>query len=191
MKEFLQSQLKEIRQNKLRVGLLTLILFGTMIYATVYFDTGEEIKLDEPAENVSVKNISPTNEKVKAVIGASNEEFYIYNPFQNPEPPPEKVEEPAQVEEVPVKVEEKVLPPAEPVIVEKVEEVPKPPEEKFILRGTALGNEKSALVEKIVNGKTEMLFLKIGDKINGKTISDIDKNFIKFDDDSTLMIEME
>ena len=185
MKDFLKSQLDEIRQNKLRVGLLTLILLSTLIYATTNFDTGEEIKLDEPAENVPVKNISPTNEKVKAVIGASNEDFYIYDPFQNPNPPAEKIEE------VPVKVEENILPPAEPVIVEKVEETPKPPEEKFILRGTALSDEKSALVEKIVAGKTEILFLKIGDKINGKVISDIDKNFIKFDDDSTLIIEME
>ena len=190
MKEFFKAQFDEIRQNKLRVGLLTLIFLGTLIYAATDFETTEEIKLDEPAENLPVKNISPTNEKVKAVIGASNEEFYIYDPFQNPAPPAEKVE-PVKVEEV--KVEEKVTPPVEPVIVtpiEKVEEVPKPPEEKFILRGTALGNEKSALVEKFVAGKTEILFMKIGDKINDKIISDIKSDCIVFDDETTMNIEI-
>lgn len=191
MKEFLKSQFDEVRQNKLRVGILTLILLGTLIFAANDFEKAEEIKLDEPATNSTSKNFSPTNEKIKAVIGASNEEFYVYNPFQNPSPPAEKVEPPAKVEETPVKVEEKVPPPviiAPPV--EKVVEVPKPPEEKFILRGTALGTEKSALVEKIVEGKSEMLFLKIGDKINGKIISDIDTDFIKFDDGSIINIEI-
>lgn len=189
MKDFLKSQLDEIRQNKLRIGLLTVIFLGTIIFAAVDFESGEEIKLDEPkknlpaTENLPAKNIPVTSEKVKAVIGADVEEVYIHDPFYNPAPPAKKVE-------VPVKVEEKVLPPVEPVIVpQPVKEEPKPPEEKFILKATALGETKTALIEKIVEDKVETLFLTIGDKIGDKTISEIENNFIKFDDDSTMMIE--
>lgn len=189
MKDFFKAQLDEIRQNKLRIGLLTVIFLGTIIFWTMNFESGEEIKLDEPAKNLSAtenlpaKNISVTSEKVKAVIGADVEEVYIHDPFYNPAPPAKKVE-------VPVKVEEKVLPKVEPVIVpQPVKEVPKPPEEKFILKATALGETKTALVKKIVNGKVETLFLKIGDKVGDKIISEIDRDFIKFDDDSVMIIE--
>lgn len=187
MKDFLKSQLEEIRKNKLRIGLLTIIFLGTIIFATLDFETGEEIKLDEPKENLPTKenlpakNISVTSEKVKAVIGANVEEIYIHDPFYTPA---------KKVEEVHVKVEEKVLPTVEPVIVpQPVKEVPKPPEEKFILKATALGEIKTALIEKIVEGKSEKLFLKIGDKVGDKTISEIENDFIKFDDDSIMMIE--
>ena len=190
MKDFLKSQLEEIRQNKLRIGLLTIIFLGTIIFATSNFDNGEEIQLDEPkknlpaTENLPAKNISVTSEKVKAVIGANVEEIYIHDPFYNPATTVKKVEE------VPVKVEEKVLPTVKPVIVpQPVKEVPKPPEEKFILKATALGEIKTALIEKIVEDKSETLFLKIGDKVGDKTISEIENDFIKFDDDSIMMIE--
>lgn len=183
MKDFFKAQLDEIRQNKLRIGLLTIIFLGTIIFWTMNFESGEEIKLDEPAKNLSPKNISVTSEKVKAVIGADVEEVYIHDPFYNPTPPAKKVE-------VPAKVEEKVLPKVEPVIVpQPVKEVLKPPEEKFILKATALGETKTALVKKIVNGKVETLFMKIGDKVGDKTISEIDRDFIKFDDDSVMIIE--
>ena len=179
MKEFFKSQLDEISQNKLRIGLLTLILIGTLIYASTDFETGEEIELDETAKDLSAKTVAVNSEKVKSVIGASNEEFYIYDPFHNPAPPDEKVEE--------------ILPPVEPVIivqpVEKVEEVPKPPEEKFILKAVALSENKTALVEKISEGNVETIFVKIGDTIGGKKISDIDADFIKFDDNSIMTIE--
>lgn len=198
MKKFLESQLEEIRENKLRISSLIVCLIGAIIFA-VYdsWESGEEINLDAP-QNVAqverpVKDISETNkkitvssEKVKAVIGANADEVFIYDPFKNPTPP-------VKVEEVPVKVEEKILPPTPPTesvnIMLPVVEVPKPPEDNFFLRGTALADNKTALIEKISNGKTETLFLQIGDKLNDKIIVDIATDFVTLDDGSNLYIE--
>lgn len=145
--------------------------------------------------NVTVKsgNSTSNNEKVKAVIGANADEIYIYDPFKNPNPAPEKKVDPPKVE-VPVKAEEKTSKPVEPVIViqpaPEVDKTPKPPEVKFMLHGTALGENKVALVQKISEGKVlEMLFLKIGDKLNGKKIADIAENFLTFDDGSSMYFE--
>ena len=81
-------------------------------------------------------------------------------------------------------------PPTESVnIMPPVVEIPKLPEDKFFLRGTALGDNKTALVEKISNGKTETLFLQIGDRINDKIIVDIATDFVTLDDGSNLYIE--
>ena len=199
MKDFLKSQLEEIRENKLRFGLLIICLVVAIIYAFAdSFDSGEEINLDAPQKVAQVespaKNISSTSEKVtvtsdkvKAVIGANADDVFIYDPFKNPAPA--KVETPVKVDEVDAKVE-KTLPPAEPAIVPPpVVEVPMPPEDNFILRGTALADNKTAMVEKISNGKAEMLFLQIGEKINGKAIIDIAQDFITLDDGNILYIE--
>ncbi len=199
MKDFLQSQLEEIRENKLRFGLLVICLIATIIYAfTDSFDSGEEINLDAP-QKVSkvespVKNISSTSEKVtvssdkiKAVIGANADDVFIYDPFKNPAPA--KVDEPVKVDEVDAKVEKTSLPNEHVIVQPPVVEVPKPPEEKFILRGTALADNKTALIEKISNGKSEKLFLQIGEKINGKAIVDIAQDFIILDDGNILYVE--
>ncbi|MBQ7197976.1 MAG: hypothetical protein IJS29_01810 [Selenomonadaceae bacterium] len=199
MKDFLKSQLEEIRENKLRFGLLIICLVVAIIYAFAdSFDSGEEINLDAPQKVAQVespaKNISSTSEKVtvtsdkvKAVIGANADDVFIYDPFKNPAPA--KVDEPVKVDEVDAKVE-KTLPPAEPAIVTPpAVEVPTPPEDNFILRGTALANNKTAMVEKISNGKSETLFLQIGEKINGKAIVDIAQDFITLDDGNILYIE--
>ena len=186
MKDFFQSQIDEIRENKLRFGLLVACLIGTIIYA-VYdsFDSGEEINLDTPSKIVQVdpptQNVPETNktvivssDKVKAVIGANSDEIYIYDPFKNPTPP--------------TKVEEKIptpIPPTESVIVPP----PTVDEDKFFLRGIALGDNKTAMIEKISNGKSEMLFLQIGEKIKGKVIVDISQDFIILDDGNVLYVE--
>ena len=186
MKDFFKSQLEEIRENKLRFGLLLICCIVTIIYAFAdSFDSGEKINLDTPQKVAQVespvKNISSTSEKVtitsdkfKAVIGANADEVFIHDPFKNPTP--------AKVEEISPPVEPLIIPP--PAV-----EVPKPPEDKFILRGTALADNKTAMVEKISNGKTEMLFLQIGEKINGKVIVNITQDFITLDDGNNLYIE--
>lgn len=237
MKDFLKAQFDEIRENKLRFGLLVVALFAAIIFAvTDSFERGEEIDLADPQKisqadttntradlvpaqsesakklpaenpaatsgNVTVKsrnsistngNVKATSGNVKAVIGANADEIYIYDPFKNPNPAPEKKVDPPKVE-VPVKAEEKFSKPVEPVIViqpaPEVLSKPKPPEVKFVLHGTALGENKVALVKKISEGKViEMLFLKIGDKLNGKKIADIAENFLTFDDGSSMYFE--
>lgn len=209
MKDFLKAQLDEIQENKLRFGILILVLFAAIIFAvTDSFEQGEEINLEpqkisqvetvpnqsEAATNLPAKNVTATNGNVKAVIGANADEIYIYDPFKNPNPAPKvKAEEPPKVE-VPVKADEKPSPPVAPVIVIKpapeVPASPKPPEVKFVLQGVALGENKVAMVQKISEGKVlEMLFLKIGDKLNGKKISDIAEDFLTFDDGNRMYFE--
>ena len=230
MKDFLKAQLDEIRENKLRFGLLVVALFAAIIFAvTDSFERGEEIDLAAPqkisqadttntradlvpaqsdsakklpAENpvaasdeftTTSKNLKAANGNIKAVIGANADEIYIYDPFKNPNPAPEKKVDPPKVE-VPVKAEEKTSKPVEPVIViqpaPEVPATPKPPEVKFVLHGTALGENKVALVQKISEGKVlEILFLKIGDKLNGKKIADIAEKFLTFDDGSSMYFE--
>lgn len=208
MKDFLKAQLDEIRENKLRFGLLVVVLFATIIFVmTDSFERGEEIELAAPqkisqvepvqtqaVDNLPAENLASTTGNVKAVIGANADEIYIYDPFKNPNPKTEKKVEPPPKVEVPVKADEKSSPPAEPVIViqpaPEVDKTPKPPEIKFVLHGTALGENKVAMVQKISEGKVlEMLFLKIGDKVNDKKIADIAERFLTFDDGSRMYFE--
>ena len=204
MKDFLKAQLDEVRENKLRFGLLVVAFFAAIIFAvTDYFERGEEIDLEpqkisqvEPVQTTAdekpvAQKVSVANENVKAVIGANADEIYIYDPFKDPAPKV-KVESPKV--EVPVKAEEAKSSPIEPVIVIKptpdVPAPPKPPEEKFVLQGIALGENKVAMVQKISEGKViEMLFLKIGDKLQGKKISDIAEDFLTFDDGNRMYFE--
>lgn len=208
MKDFLKAQLEEIRENKLRFGLLVVVLFATIIFVmTDSFERGEEIDLAAPqkisqvepvqtqaVDNLPAENLASTTGNVKAVIGANADEIYIYDPFKNPNPKTEKNVEPPPKVEVPVKADEKPSPPDEPVIViqpaPEVDKTPKPPEIKFVLHGTALGENKVAMVQKISEGKVlEMLFLKIGDKVNDKKIADIAERFLTFDDGSRMYFE--
>ena len=185
MNDFFKSQLEELRENKLRVGLLAIILFATIIYAvSVELDTGEEIITDEPQKISEVEEpvkvtSSVSSDKVKPVIGANVDEIFIHNPFNNPAPA-----------KIPAKVEEKIIPPAEPVIITPpVVEEPKPPEIKFVLQGVALGDEKTAIVEKIESGKVEILFVTIGDNLNGKIIVGMESNNIILDNGDKLYIK--
>ena len=182
MKDFFQSQLEELRENKLRAALLVIILVATIIYAVVDFDSAEEIVVTDEPQKISqaespAKTTAPTSDKVKPVIGANNDEIFIQNPFQNPAPA-----------EIPA---EKVLPPAAPVIVAPppVEEVPKPPEIKFVLRATAIGDAKTAIVEKVDAGKVETMIVTIGDKLNEKIISEITDEYIVLNDGDKLFIQ--
>ncbi|MBQ9488128.1 MAG: hypothetical protein IJU91_10105 [Selenomonadaceae bacterium] len=210
----MKAQLEEVRENKFRFGLLAVALLAAIIFAvTDSFERGEEIDLAAPqkisqadntntravqtqvdsVESLPAETVTATSGNVKAVIGANADEIYIYDPFKNPNPAPEKKVDPPKVE-VSAKAEEKISKPVEPVIViqpaPEVDQTPKPPEVKFVLHGTALGENKVALVQKISEGKVlEMLFLKIGDKLNGKKIADIAENFLTFDDGNRMYFE--
>ena len=84
---------------------------------------------------------------------------------------------------------EKILPPAEAEeVVSLPAEIPAPklPEEKIILRGIALGEVKTALIEKVVSGKIETLFLRVGDSVGGKKILDITDDFVILENDEKL-----
>ena len=192
MEKFFKAQLEEIQKNKIRFGLLVAALVATIIFAVVDSSGGEEIELEpkqvaQVEEKISVpqKNSSASG-NVTVVIGANSNEVYVADPFKNPAPPKQEVptatsEIPAQVEKIsePPAVEEVAVPPAEVP-------APNPPEEKIILRGVALGEIKTALIEKVVSGKIETLFLRIGDSVNGKKILDITNDFVILENDEKL-----
>lgn len=203
MKKILQSQLDEIRENRLRFGLLVAALVATIIFAVFdSLDSGEEIELEPKqvaqveknsvAENISVpqKN-SSVSDNVTVVIGADSHEIYVADPFKNPTPP--KIEKPTATSEIPAQIEKiSEPPPAVEKISEPPAEVPAPklPEEKFILRGIALGEVKTALIEKVVSGKIETLFLRVGDSVGEKKILDITDDFVVLEDDERLELQI-
>ncbi|MBQ7476394.1 MAG: hypothetical protein IJT06_03245 [Selenomonadaceae bacterium] len=209
MEKFFKAQLEEIRKNKIRFGLLVAALIVAVICAIADSQGGgEEIELEPKQvaqveknsveekksveENISVpqKN-SSVSDNVTVVIGANANEVYVADPFKKTAP--SKKETQTATSEIPAQENissvEKKLPPDE------VEEVvtlpaeipaPKPPEEKFILRGIALGEVKTALIEKVVSGKIETLFLRVGDSVGGKKILDITNDFVILENDEKL-----
>lgn len=182
MKDFWKAQLDEIRENKLRFGLIVTCLVVVIIFSVADFETGEEINLnatEKTPENLpKTENISVTSENVKAVIGANSNAIFIQNPFEIPAQ--------IEIEEVgePPKVEEIVL------IPPPVAEIPKLSEVKFILKGVAgIGDNKTALVIKISESKSEPQFLKVGEKIGDKIITEIADDFLTLDDGEKIFME--
>ena len=180
VKSFIQAQLDEIRENKLRFGLIVTCLVVVIILSVADFESGEEINLNATEKNVEnlpkTENISVMPENVKEVIGANSDAVFIQNPFEIP----------AQIDEVeePPKVEEKILIPP-PVI-----EIPKLPEVKFVLKGVAgIGDDKTALVIKISESKSEPQFLKVGEKIGNKIIIEIADDFLTLEDGEKIFME--
>ncbi len=201
LKDFWQSNLKEIQENKIRFAAVFICFVVAVIF---YFadenSTGEEINLTEtpaPVENpvlveqvdtnkkiITVKNAATSNaaENITAVLGANSDDLYVADPFKVPSKP--KIETPPPLPEIPAAPE---------IIQQPVAQVPPAPTEKFILRGTAItGDKKSALIQKIIpDEKTaeENLILELGDTLNGKKIIDIDNDSLTLDDNSKIFID--
>ena len=178
LKSFLQVQLDEIRENKIRFGLIVASLIVVIIIAALDFETGEEIQLDAQDKSVSSTKIAVTSENVKPLIGASSDEVFIQDPFQ------------ISVKVEPLEDEEKILPPVPipPVIFETPKVEDKVPTAEFILQGIAVAEDSTALFKKIFGGKVETLFLKIGDKVNDKIIVEIGQNFVTLEDGEKIFI---
>ena len=179
VKKFFKAQLDEIRENKLRFGLIISCLIVVIIFAALDSESVEEIPLAQKnSVNVDRQTkFAATSETVKALIGANSDEVFVQDPFESP----------AQF----VKVEEKILPPVEqinPVIFEPPKVENKLPEEKFVLKGVAIGAESTALVTKIVGDKSETTFLKIGDKIKGKAVVSIGRDFLTLEDGEKIFV---
>ena len=176
--KFLKNEIEELRQNKIRlIGLGICLIFAIGFALWNYFDTGEEIILNEnPATEGKKSSVQKvTSEKITKVIGANSDILFVKNPFYV-----EKIVEEQKIE--PIKIEKKII---EPEKVEKIPEV----EEKFILLGTAITTEeKSALIQHKINSATENLFLTIGDEIGGKKIIDIAEDFLILEDGEKLYL---
>ncbi len=187
LKIFLKSELKEIRENKLRFAALIILLLAVVILSFNNTDSGEEIILTAPppaeTSNAEQKIIPVANTNITAVIGANSGDLYVYNPFKVK---PEIVLEPV---EIPSFEPEIIKMPTIPNLPPVAQELPKSME-KFILRGTAIiGKNKSALIQK--NSSDENLILNIGDTLQGKIIIDIAQDSLTFDDGTKLFLNLD
>jgi len=192
LKDFWQKELKELQENKIRFAGLCICFVVAVGLFWADDSGGEEIILtDTPPPEVvetsntnknivTVKNsaVSTADKNIKIVLGANSDGLFISDPFKIPEK--EKMEPPPE------------LPPV--IIAPPVAQVPIS-NEKFILRGTAiLGENKSALIQKIFGDKksadTENLILNIGDTLNGKRIVEIGVDAVILEDGETLYLDI-
>ena len=191
--KFWQENLKEIQENKIRFAAICICFAVAAVLFLSEDSGGEEIILADnpaPVENIDtpkkpdantkivpVKNSSVLNENVKILIGANSADLIVGDPFKIPP-------------------KEKVIPPPElpPVIIQPVAQVPTLTEE-FVLRGTVIiGDNKTALIQKISDGKKSkdgQLILRIGDNLNGKRIVDIGTDSVIFEDGENLYINIQ
>ena len=191
IKNFLEREFAEIEKNKFRIaGIIFLVAFGIVFIAKDYFGNGEENISTENAriedKNISAEKIPDqknneiqkvSDQNITKIIGANADLIYLNNPFKMPE-----VADIEEVEEEKIsETEEKTAP---VVIVQKPEpkknSSPPTEEEKFILAGTAISeNKKTALFEHYSGKKFEgTLFLKVGDNLNGKFITEIGEDIV-------------
>lgn len=194
LKNIWQNDLKEIQENKFRFAGLCICFVAASVLLLTDDGGGEEIvlnetpapvavetakKVDSGTKIIAVKSSATSNadKNIKVVLGANSNDLLVGDPFKIP--PKEKVKPP----EIPTAI---TAPP--------VAQVPTLPPEKFILRGTAIfGNNKTALIQKIIGGdkKTseEDLILGIGDRLKGKKIIDIATDSLVLEDGEILYLE--
>lgn len=191
LKKFWQDNLTEIRENKFRFAAICFCFAVAMILLLTDDSGDEEIILNEnpapaefveTAENLNANKkiialnspaISSGNQNIKIVSGANSDALFVHDPFK-------------------ISIKEKIQPPSE-IILPPVEEIPPVSNEKFILRGTAIiGDDKSALVQKVSSGKdsdAENLILGIGEDFNGKMIIEITPDFLILFDGTKIFVE--
>lgn len=191
LKNILQHELDEIKQNKVRVIFVGVCFIVVLIlWLTDGSSDDEEIILNEPTTPVEtppatkdlpvkILPVEKSSDGVRLVLGANADELFIGDPFavkEKPEPPPKVATPPVP----PIVIKP---PPTQPPVQ------PKPqPQEKIILTGTALsGDKKIAMFLR----EKETLFLSIGDEIGGKKISDINPDFVILEDDVRVFIQKE
>ena len=188
LKEILQRELDELKQNKIRaiaLGVCFIVLL--IVWLTDDSSDDEEINLHEtttveapPATKdlpVKVLPVEKSPDGVTLVLGANADPLLIGDPFagkEKPKPPPKVV-----------------TPPVPPIIIPppQIPEPPKPqPQEKIVLTGTAIsGANKTAMFLR----EKETLFRTIGEEVGGKKISDITSDFVTFEDGERVFIQRE
>ncbi|MBR0261023.1 MAG: hypothetical protein IJQ85_04425 [Selenomonadaceae bacterium] len=191
LKNILQRELDEIKQNKVRVIFVGVCFIVVLIlWLTDGSSDDEEIILNEPTTPVEtppatkdlpvkILPVEKSSDGVTLVLGANADELFIGDPFavkEKPKPPPKVATPPVP----PIVIQP---PPTQPPVQ------PKPqPQEKIILTGTAIsGDKKIAMFLR----EKETLFLSIGDEIGGKKISDINPDFVILEDDVRVFIQKE
>ena len=209
LQAFWKNELKEIKKNKFRVIVLVLLTV-TSFFFMLTDDAEEKIVLEENSqiEQVEQQEKKSSDKKivvikkdtgesksdganVDVVIGANSDDLYIEDPFVS-----EKSVEVALKKEVaeipatppqlpPIPIQLPPIPDQVPILPE-IPQIPQQPAEKFVLSGTAIGENKNAIVTKIssTQGKDieENIIVGVGDYVQGRQIVDITSNSLIFDD---------
>ncbi len=181
LKEILRRELDELKQNKIRVGILAACVVILLAVWITDGSDGEEIVLtDEPplTKDLPIKNlpVAKSPDGVKIILGATADRLFIGDPFAveekvAPEPPPT----PEPTPPLP-----KIPPPS--ILIAPPE--PEKPKEKIILTGTAISGENKTAM--FLRGD-ETVFLTIGEEIGGRKISEISPDFVTFEDGGKAM----
>ena len=182
VKEILRRELDELKQNKIRVGILAACVVILLIVWITDGSDGEEIVLtEEPplTKDLPIKTlpVAKSPDGVKIILGATADRLFIGDPFA--------VEEKVEPEPPPTPPLPKIPPPS--IIIEPTPE-PEKPKEKIILTGTAISGENKTAM--FLRGE-ETLFLTIGEEIGGRKISEISPDFVTFDDGERIYFQKE
>ena len=186
LKEILRRELDELKQNKIRVGILAGCFVILLIVWITDGSDGEEIVLtEEPplTKDLPIKTlpVAKSPDGVKIILGATADRLFIGDPFAveekvAPEPPPT----PKPTPPLP-----KIPPPS--ILIEPPTK-PEMPKEKIILTGTAIsGDNKIAM---FLRGD-ETLFLTVGEEIGGRKIYEISPDFVTFDNGERVYFQKE
>lgn len=178
LKKWLSRELEELKQNKIRaVALVIFFVVAVIFWLADDMSRGEEIALNEPTtsappatKDLPVKELPVVQsvDGVTIVLGADAKPLLIADPFAGAEKPKP--------------VTKTVAPP--PIVLQPPPKIPNP-QESIVLTGTAISGENKTAM--FLRGK-ETIFLTVGDEIDGRKISDITSDFVRFADGSILTI---
>lgn len=178
LKKWLSRELEEIKRDKFQIiALVIFVIVAVIFWLADYMSRGEDLALNEPTtsappatKDLPVKNLPVVQsvDGVTIVLGADAKPLFIADPFAGAEKPKP--------------VTKTVAPPP---IVFQPPEIPKP-QESIVLTGTAISGENKTAM--FLRGK-ETIFLTVGDEIDGRKISDITSDFVRFADGSILTIK--
>ena len=195
LKKILSRELDELKQNKIRAGVLGVCFIVLLIFWITDDGSGNEeiILTDEPplTKDLPVKKLPVAVEKspdgVTTVLGANADALFIANPFaveEKPKPPAE-VQLEIRNEELGIIIPHSPFPiPHSTLEKPPLEEIAEP-EEEIVLTGTAIsGNVKTAM---FLRGE-ETLFKTVGEEIGGRIISEITPDFVTFADGTRMQL---
>lgn len=197
LKKFLNRELAELRENKIRAIAIGVLFVGLLIYWFMSDEKSEEIILtEEPSVTkdelpvakdlfVKVSSVEKSPDGVTPVLGANSDTLFVGDPFEveekieaEPSPPPPVIPPPPIPQITPPVV---IQPPS---VIEK----PAAPKEQVVLTGVAISGETKMAM--ILRDK-ETLFLTVGEEIGGRKIIDITPEFVTLDDGERVYMQKE
>lgn len=184
------EELNEIKEHKIRVGLLSLSLFISIIFLITNLE--EEVnaiespkQIEKPVEEKRTTVKNETKSIKIAGLEKSIKDVELQNPFKS-----DLIKEVKEEEKQQSQIQEKVI--SQPRIEDKTQTI-------LILKGTAISGDKKMAIIKcgILKSNSEdknqidTLTVKVGDEVAGRKIIDIDKKFVAFDNGERLYLNNE